>query len=1382
MSGPLGSSQWMYASGYELEQSLKYNDDTGDSLTRTLTTAGNRKTWTFSAWIKRGVGGFEDVFKAYVSVSNYDAIQFDSDGSLRLFGHPDVTNYNVDTTAVFRDSSAWYHFVVVLDTTESTASNRVKIYANGVLQAVSGSYPGLDGSLNFNNTVEHQLAPSNFDGYLAEVNFIEGTALTPSSFGETGTYGEWKPKEYTGSHGTNGFYLPFKNDYTVEGFSAVTYKGSATRHYIGGVGFSPDLVWTKSISTAGKQNIIVDKVRGGSKNVMSDSDEAENSNANRKLTLGAADGYVIDSNSGHLNESDKTYASWNWKMGGLADAKVITGVSGGVTTTSEKKFGTASLSLQGGSNSRHYKIVDHPDFDFGTGDFTIELWIHQQSNPSAYDGIISFADSYQTSKGFGIGYNSSAHIYFTSHLGDAVSVVAHDAALSNSTWHHIAVSRSSGTTRLFINGTQEASATDNNDYQTTPNGGYGIALGRYYPNSDEKYFHGEFDEIRISNNARYTGNFSVATQAYGTDANTVLLMHCDGTHTGTLFPDSSSAVENTDGTITSYVSASTTYGQSIVKYTGVAGVSDATKVGHGLDSAPEMIILKVLGAAEYWPVWHHEMHADGAFDRKIYLNDNGGVSGTDQRRVTSVSSTTFGLPEGASTGGYSEANQIGEEHIAYVFHSVTGYSKFGSYTGNGNATGPTVTTGFKPAFVMIKVTDRTDGGNGGWFFYDSTRSVSNVRDDVLQANSTAAQISNDSNLAIDFLDTGFQLKASYDEINVNNGKYIYMAFADNREYAYWLDQSGNNNDFTSNSLTESGISVDTPSNNFCTFNPLHAGDKGGLIGAISEGNLKHYLSGSGTALTMGTMAPTTGKWYCEFTMGDPSGAGSDRSAVGIGDVYSVDVDAYGNDKKTVMVSTSSDNRVWLTDNVESDNAFPSRSNGDIIQFAWDMDASKFWIGLNNTWYTSNGTKIASSDVPAGNNPTVTDTGMTSVSPMNRWGAGSSITQTHYLNCGQDSSFSGYKIAQGNTDSNGIGDFYYEPPSGHLALCTSNLPDATVTPSEHFNTVLYTGNGSQRNITGVGFQPDWVFLKVRNATGSPVVFDSVRGATKRLRINNDSQETTSSAGLNAFISDGFSIGNDYGNNNNETYVAWNWKANGSGGTSHTQGTITSTVSVNTDAKFSIGTYTGNGTNPATIGHGLGVVPDFIVVKKRDTSDDNWTVYHTGLHSSEPEDYFIKINETAAASDNHTTWNDTAPTATLFTTQNDSRNNANGAKYVFYAFKSVDGYSKFGSYTGNGNANGTFVYTGFRPAWVMMKDIVNANSWVIIDSERDTYNQSLKRLYADSTEAEYTDTDDTIIDIVSNGFKHRYAGGNANQSDDKVIYLAFAETPFKYSNAR
>jgi len=237
------------------------------------------------------------------------------------------------------------------------------------------------------------------------------------------------------------------------------------------------------------------------------------------------------------------------------------------------------------------------------------------------------------------------------------------------------------------------------------------------------------------------------------------------------------SVSNTDGTLTSTVMANPTYGQSIVKYTGVAGVSNATKVGHGLNSAPEMIILKVLGEAEYWPVWHKDMHSDGGFDRKMYLNDNGGVSGTDQRRVTSVSSTTFGLAEGASTGGYSEANQIGEEHIAYCFHSVSGYSKIGNYTGNGSSTGPSVTLGFRPAFVLIKVADRTDGGNGGWWMFDSTRSFGTAIGNVSIANTNGAELVNNSNLAIDFNSNGFQLKSSYDEINVNNGNYIYMAFA-----------------------------------------------------------------------------------------------------------------------------------------------------------------------------------------------------------------------------------------------------------------------------------------------------------------------------------------------------------------------------------------------------------------------------------------------------------------------------------------------------------------------------------------------------------------------------------------------------------------------------
>ena len=324
-----GSQQWMYASGgdYTLDQSLRFDND--QSLTRTPASAGNRKTFTFSAWVKvttpdksernqifcAGTAGAANDSILVLNSSDNFAYLGDSagDGSWTLV---------MKTTALVRDPSAWYHIVYSIDTTQSTSTERGRIYINGELATLSDyTAPSLNADLNFNNTIQHWIGDGadtngDYDGYISEVNFIDGQRLTPASFGESGDYGEWKPKEYSGSYGTNGFYLPFKQDYTVEGFSTVTYKGSAANHYIGGVGFSPDLVWTKCRSTASKQHILVDTIRGGDKNLMSDSTEAENSSANRELTLGAADGYVIDSNSGHLNESDKTYVSWNWDMGG----------------------------------------------------------------------------------------------------------------------------------------------------------------------------------------------------------------------------------------------------------------------------------------------------------------------------------------------------------------------------------------------------------------------------------------------------------------------------------------------------------------------------------------------------------------------------------------------------------------------------------------------------------------------------------------------------------------------------------------------------------------------------------------------------------------------------------------------------------------------------------------------------------------------------------------------------------------------------------------------------------------------------------------------------------------------------------------------------------
>jgi len=330
------------------------------------------------------------------------------------------------------------------------------------------------------------------------------------------------------------------------------------------------------------------------------------------------------------------------------------------------------------------------------------------------------------------------------------------------------------------------------------------------------------------------------------------------------------------------------------------------------------------------------------------------------------------------------------------------------------------------------------------------------------------------------------------------------------------------------------------------------------------------------------------------------------------------------------------------------------------------------------------------------------------------------------------------------------------------------------PNLHFNTVLYTGNGGNaRGITGVGFQPDFVWNKGRDDTWQHIVTDIVRGATKNLYTDANSAEVTDSTRLQSFDSDGFTVGtNNQINNNTDTYVAWNWKAGGGQGSSNTDGSINTTyTSVNTTAGFSISKYTGTGAN-ATIGHGLGVAPAMMIIKATSFTED-WIVYHQSTGNTEKLD----LNTANAADASVTYWNNTSPTSSVFSVGTNDRPNKSGATYVAYCFAEKKGYSKFGSYTGNGNADGAFVYTGFKPAFVMIKCSSGSNNWVMLDNKRVGYNPDNNRVYADVTNAEDT-TDNT--DLLSNGFKSKFTGGTSNGSGATYIYMAFAENPIVGSN--
>jgi len=575
------------------------------------------------------------------------------------------------------------------------------------------------------------------------------------------------------------------------------------------------------------------------------------------------------------------------------------------------------------------------------------------------------------------------------------------------------------------------------------------------------------------------------------------------------------------------------------------------------------------------------------------------------------------------------------------------------------------------------------------------------------------------------------------------------------------DVSGAGNNWTPNNLAATDQMLDSPTNNFATLNPLQ---RNSTNITVSEGNLKSV--GSGGWQTIGSShGISSGKWYwevCNINAGlalvgvvDTNNVGAlFSSSVFVGNLAN-SYGYYSGDGKKYNITSTAYGATWQT-------------IGDIIGIAYDADIGSLTFYKNNVSQGVAFTSLTNNVIPA-------------FSPH----TGVQLA----ANFGQDSSFAGNKTSQGNADDNGYGDFYYTPPTGFLALCTQNLPEPTVVPSEHFNTVLYTGDGTASHaVTGVGFQPDFLWIKSRSEVRSHQLLDAVRGATNYLNSDTTNAEGTSTVTVTSFDSDGFTtgIGNAY-NASGQTFASWNWKANGAG-VSNTDGSITSTVSANVDAGFSIVSYTGNATTNTTftVGHGLTETPDLVIIKNRDWASNvkAWEVWHKDIGNN-----LLALDQTDAVSPGDYTYiMGASPTATTFSIRQDTavslanRYRANGVyDYIAYCFHSVEGYSKVGSYTGNGSTDGTFVHCGFRPAYVLIKCYTaSGEEWEMYDNERLGYNPNNYRLNAHSSASEgaYANR----VDIVSNGFKLRTTANPINGSGKSYIFIAFAENPMKYSNAR
>ena len=785
---------------------------------------------------------------------------------------------------------------------------------------------------------------------------------------------------------------------------------------------------------------------------------------------------------------------------------------------------------------------------------------------------------------------------------------------------------------------------------------------------------------------------------------------------------------NSNGATSATVSVNTEGTFSIVQWENPSG---STTVGHGLSSTPTMIITKWVDGSNNWQVYHHEMGSDG----KLYLNT------VDSEVSSSMwgsgpTSTVFTIDD-SNTGTW----------IAYCFTDGVNI-KTGSYTDpSGDVT---ISTDFKPEFALFKCFSGSSSQE--WIMKARILGTSGY----LHAHNSDAEASGRN---VTFNSDNVVVASGQGPTNYGGRGYVFLVVGSP------LD------DFKLDSLTDSPSSYGTDAgaggqvrSNFCTWNPLDIQKNSGNY-TLSEGNL--YYGGNNDAWTKirSTMSFTTGKWYFEVTIdsdGYGNATGNTNNAIGIGTVSYKGISNPNSDGGA---------EAYFGDNGWYHAGFPGTWTnsgskllaGDVIGVAFDCDARSI------TWY-KNGSQVATAS--------------------SLWTAGTEVAPVN----------TSYYRAQGGMHTNfGQRAFKYTAPSGYKALCAANVDDTFSgdelnDPSKYFDVRLWEGNSTNNHhvVGDAEFKPDLIWVKNRDYTDGMVVHDSARGMTTQTLYGHltDAQYNQTNR-ITAYDDKGFKVGwpsADDVNESGQSYVSWFWDAGTAANSStNTDGdNITVAVGkqwVNATAGFSVTQYAGDGSGSANndsgdaVGHGLNAAPDFVIIKKID-GVNGWPVYHSGLANSTDHLNF----QTDGAIDAGNYCYPTDPTNTKVDLGNNPEVNGTGNNYVMYCWTSIPGYSKFGTYEGNGSTDGPMILTGFRPAFVLYKNADTAGrNWFVHDSTRSPTNGGVKYLIPNASYTEGTNIGGDL-DILSNGFKWRTSNNDQNNSGDTFIYACFAEHPFKLARAR
>ena len=1329
------------AEDYTIDQSLRFNEPDEAYLSWTpSTTATSSKIFTVSCWVKRGeVDAERRIFTAtQAGATPRTDFGFLATSALTIGINPTgSTWYGATVSPFYRDPSAWYHIVWSMDTSQVTPADRSTLYVNGVevtdflSNNLSAGTPipqdstvllGQSGMLQTVGAYGNYIADSTFDGYIAEFYFVDGVEYAPAIFAETSeTTNQWIPLDSDDVKDA----VTFGNNGFYQKYASTELADS----FEGSSGNAPVIdAFTSTGSDTwtcptGVTSVELLVVAGGG------------GGGGKYYAGGGGAGGVVH---------DTAYTVvpgvvYDLTVGTKGDGGswYTTGDSGANSTFNDNAEGSGSKLTAIGGGGGGTGSDDAGDGGSGGGrqlDATYDPGsTTQQTAGTASGGTIT---SY--------GYDGGGNAAETSASGGGGASAVGDGSGA-------AAGGDGGAGQLFS--TFVAYGTDSSNVASTgANGGYfagggGGAQGGGGAASASsggvggggvggiRYPSAAGGGSGLANTGGGGGGASHDTGGSGDGGSGVILIKYLGDHTITANGD----VANTRAQ--SKVGDSSIVFDGTGDYLSVDNTSNL-KLGSTSDSWTIEFWVRITSQSGSYIIMDHRAstQADGGFS--FFTDVSSGGVGFDR---SNGSAWTAGLQDSANT-------------LDQWYH-----------------------------YAVVQVGDT---------------SLKMYRDGT-EVDTTATLMDDDSGTYVNwFIGGGYNNGGSHsdnyyfdgylDEIRVSDVARYTGAFTPSTTefttdantllliHSNWdgglgADSSGNENDFAPTNLVATDVVLDSPTNNFATLNPLdnyYAGN------TFSEGNLEIAQGTSGPyTYNSSTISMSSGKWYSEFLMVDDD-RGSGYILTGISSVYpDATTDELG-DNANAWAYYGYNGNYW--NNNSGTSYGNSYAEGDVIGIALDLENNNLYFSKNGVWQDSG-------DPESG----ATGTGAISITAGEyRFCIGSFDNAYSFIfgaNFGADSSFAGNLTAQGNQDGRSIGDFYYEPPSGFFALCTDNLPAPEIAlPTEHFNTRLYTGDGATTlAVTGVGFAPDFTWIKNRDEADDHTLVDAVRGATKYLVSNEADAEVDDSTFVASLDSDGFTVGDDVVvNTNTENYLSWNWKGDGvAGGTTNEDGTIDSQVNVNTTAGFSIVKWTGTGSN-VTVGHGLSQAPDLIINKSM--SDAEWWAVQSILWNSPSDTNMVYLNSNGAASDDTNVFQ-AAPTATVFSPQGGAWGGigANESDYIAYCFHSVEGYSKIGSYDGNSNGDGPFIYCGFKPCFVFFRGTFGT-SWYPFDDGRDPYNRVQHWMEFNEATADYDDTraagsSALALDFVSNGFKLRgnNSGGNGSYT---YLYMAVASSPFKYSNAR